>query len=610
MNRNSLPFRIFSLGLCCVLTGVLICVLTSHVFQCQIYPPDSDEAIHLMGGLTPALDARAGHWVEIARHLYFQPWYPPLYSVLLAVVFAVCDPSLTIARLTSVGLWALSLPLIALVVRSLSEKREMMGEVVAILMGATAPVFILLAALCMEEGLASLFVLLFLLLYIRTLKVEEADQQRQKAAVWAGLTLGMVFLSRISTALFLAAAVFINEILEGWHRKSSRRLGMRMAALLGPMIVVALLWLAHPAKTVDFLAYLRVSVPYFSLFSRANLTYYSLALADMYVAARPLALWMFVSVMVSLRQWRHGAVRFFLLLIVVTLGSLMLKRQANPRFAILAGIAAFILTGYQAAHLVRSLRTSPRWRQGAVAGLVALTLLITVQSLYRRFVTIPFALQVNYETDPETNALYAWVAEHVPAGERRIALINGWDQCSGSALQWYLSTSERTLPASSEEVIVAQFDLEDPSDEAVTRFVQLLEQRGIRYILHLEGGPVSHAGAWWAYKAAVQDRASEVAQQTFTIRLWDERVMDHLARNQVVPVQIETIQTAQHYPISIRATLFVLSPGNESAPLEHDTLLEGLTTLSAGLYIPGGERLTAPDGTDAILLTTTQVEAQ
>ena len=33
-------------------------------------------------------------------------------------------------------------------------------------------------------------------------------------------------------------------------------------------------------------------------------------------------------------------------------------------------------------------------------------------------------------------------------------------------------------------------------------------------------------------------------------------------------------------------------------------------TLSAGLYLPGGERLTAPDGTDAVPLTTIQVKAQ
>jgi hypothetical protein len=33
-------------------------------------------------------------------------------------------------------------------------------------------------------------------------------------------------------------------------------------------------------------------------------------------------------------------------------------------------------------------------------------------------------------------------------------------------------------------------------------------------------------------------------------------------------------------------------------------------TLYAGLYVPGGERLTAPDGSDAILLTTITVQAQ
>ena len=37
---------------------------------------------------------------------------------------------------------------------------------------------------------------------------------------------------------------------------------------------------------------------------------------------------------------------------------------------------------------------------------------------------------------------------------------------------------------------------------------------------------------------------------------------------------------------------------------------EGDYTLSTGLYLPGGARLTAPDGSDAIRLTTIQVETQ
>jgi len=36
----------------------------------------------------------------------------------------------------------------------------------------------------------------------------------------------------------------------------------------------------------------------------------------------------------------------------------------------------------------------------------------------------------------------------------------------------------------------------------------------------------------------------------------------------------------------------------------------GNYTLSAGLYVPGGERITATDGSDAIRLTTITVQAQ
>jgi hypothetical protein len=36
----------------------------------------------------------------------------------------------------------------------------------------------------------------------------------------------------------------------------------------------------------------------------------------------------------------------------------------------------------------------------------------------------------------------------------------------------------------------------------------------------------------------------------------------------------------------------------------------GEYTLSAGLYIPGGERLAAPDGTDAVTLTTISLGTQ
>jgi hypothetical protein len=550
--------RILTIVLCGVLVTTLACFLTTYTRQHQTYPPDSDEAIHLMEGLTPALDMRTGDLPALVRHIYFQPWYPPLYPILLAAFFAACGAGLAAARLISVALWILSLPLTGLVVRALSGTRQpSRGTSAAVLLAATSPMFLLLAGLCMEESLAVPLVLLHFLFYLSALK-EPADG-RLRNAVWAGLVLAMVFLTRISTGLFLAATVLLNELPEMLKRRVPRPPVTRTVALFAPVTIAALLWLGHPQKMADFQEYLGASVPSTAPFSSENLTYYSLALKDMYVAAWPLAIWLLAAVLASLRERRRSGVRFMLLHIPVTLVSLMLKGQTNPRFAISVAMAIFILAGYQAQRLIQSWQASSKRRQAAIALLLALTLATAAQPLYHRFATLPFALEVNYETVPEINDIYEWTAQQVPAGERNIVLVNGWDQCSGSALQWYLSTGAQAPIHDSDRVVVEQFDLQDPSDDNLARFAQLLNQKDIRYVLHLEGGPVSLAGAWWAYKAHVQDRLTKVAQQTFTIRLWDGQVIDQVLRNRVPPSQVETVRETMHYQIPIHATLFAVS---------------------------------------------------
>lgn len=547
--------RLVLAGLCLVLVVVMAVVLASYAFEYRIYPPDSDEGIHLVQGLNPALDAQAGQWKALARRLYFQRWYPPLYSVLLSAAFAFTGPSLIAARMINVALWALSLLVMTLIARSLCDDRAFVSGAVTLLLGATAPVPMLVSTLCMEESLAVLLSFSCVLSYVHARDPAPA----RHATTWrTGLLLAMVFLSRIPVALFLAGSLFVNEVLEGeWGKR--KQLATRLVALLGPAVLVALAWLGHPDKLMDFLEYVQASVPRFPLFSKANLTHYPLVLMTMYVAAWPLAPWIVAATLTSLWQWWNRSVRLLLLMILVTIASLMVKRQVNPRFAILAAPALFILTGSQAGRAAQRLHAAPRWQRIAIAGLILLTLLSAAHPLHRRFATLPLALEVNYETDPEMTAIYAWVFEQVSPPDRRIVLINGWNQCSGAALEWYLSTADLGPARGTGEVIVRQFDLKDPSEEIIGRFTELLESQDIRYIVHLQGGPVSYAGAWWAYKAAIQDRITKTGEQSFAIHLWDGRVRNWLLRNQLSVEEAEEARVKRHYPVSIRATLFALS---------------------------------------------------
>ena len=564
MNMRSSFSRVLRLMLSGVIIGFGAYVLTSYILRYAVYPADSDEALHLLEGLTPMLDARAGHWGRLLQNLYFQPWYPPMHSAMLAAAFTIWTPNLVVARLTSVVLWVLALPLMALVVRSLSGRQEATGEVATVLLGVTAPAPFLLATLCMVESLEIVLALIFLLSYIRTLR--QATPGKGETSLCAGVMLAVVFLGRIPMASFLAVAVLFNEIFAWWYRQTDWPLVGRLAALLGPIALVALLWLKHPVKVAGFLDYLRASAPRLPLLSRANLTHYVTVLADAYVAVRPWACWIFLSIGISFWQWRDGSVRIILLLLIVTLVALILKRQTSSRFAISAGLASLLLTGYQVTRLAHGLRDGQRWHRIAVAVLAAVTVLVSVRPLHRRLATLPFAVRVNYETDPEINELYNWVADRIPLEERRVVLINGWDQVSGAGLEWALSTGERTLPRSSQGVLVEQFDLLEPSDEVLNRFVRLLGQQDIRYILHLEGGPVAYAGAWWAYRGTVEERITEVSQESFTVRLWDARVMDRLIGNRLTPTEVQTVQRDMRYPITVHATLFAVSSKEWSAP--------------------------------------------
>jgi len=69
--------------------------------------------------------------------------------------------------------------------------------------------------------------------------------------------------------------------------------------------------------------------------------------------------------------------------------------------------------------------------------LITLTaLLLGTSAAVNRLRLYPTLMQVEYETDPDANWLVAWLAAVIPQDERRVMLVNPWDQFSGPVLEW------------------------------------------------------------------------------------------------------------------------------------------------------------------------------
>jgi 4-amino-4-deoxy-L-arabinose transferase-like glycosyltransferase len=527
--------------------------LSGTLFRLAHIPLDSDEATHALDGLQIATDVSHGEVESFFEHFYFTSWYPPLFPTYLGLFFLSTQPAAWSARYAVLMLAVLYLALMYRVSGLLAANR--VSGLVTLVLAATSPLIWTHSLLCMEEMLALIGVLLTILATIRAHK-------GQWHPSWVGTFMAGTLLTRTSIGIALAGAILLTLALDGLKRGRVRL--AYAGRMLAPLIVVGLLWWGHPHKLEDLAQYIQASPPAYESLGWQEAGYYWRAVLTSSTVSPLAGAVVLLSIVSAALSWRKTASSLPLALILTTWIVLLLKKQLNTRFFIAALSAVFLLTGHTITKLSSSLLTRKgNGRKGAYA-LLALVLVVgTIPFLIARAWSFPFLMEVAYETDPEAHTLFAWIESETDRNAP-IFLVNGWDQVSISGLNFYLGRTDWPdwqAPQATDVFLI------DPEREPqhVDRFYSSLDAHARSYVVHLSNTPVPNAGAWWAYRPAVEACWDGDWQSvtSYWIHLWDigleAEILSHPFRY-VNEAERLVARERYRYPLQIEAKVTICRP--------------------------------------------------
>lgn len=525
-----------------ILILVIYALLLSVLFAQRNLSFDSDEAVHAIEGLQLAADLRSGQIGAFVSHLYFHYWYPPLLSLYLTPFILIWGPAYWAARYASLALFLVNLALLYQVGRLLGRRRE--TGVAAAVLGATSPVFWILALQCMEETIATTGLLLVIAGY--TLAV-----RKRLNWFWTGLALAITFLARTSMGAFAAGALMAVI----WIRRGTlKEKAAQTLRALGPAAATMLIWWAHPYKWQGLADYFLASSPRAASITWAVLTNYWNQLLTTDVAGWVIGLLVIAAIFSALLGLHKPEPRFLLALFFITWAALVFKRQLAVRLFFTALPPAFLLTAHQsvlwAGQIWRRFFRRAQW----IGYLLFISLGVYVCAAGAvRALTFPFLMEVSYETDPTSEEARAWIAEQ--SGHGRIFMVNTWDQFSAPAMDWYLAG----LHWPQWESQVTGVDLSNPEKhpDKVIAFQQAMLAARASTLIHIENAPVPEAGAWWAYQAALAEcwNGEWAATSGFWIRIWDGQLAKDILAHPahfLTPEQREAARQAFWYPLLIQ----------------------------------------------------------
>lgn len=527
--------------------------LSLTLFRLAAVPFDSDEAIHALDGMQVAVDLYHGDLAALLDHVYFTGWYPPLLPTYLGVVFALVRPAYWSARYAVLLLAVIYAALTYRVAGKLAT--NVLAGLVALGLAATSPLVWLHGPVCMEEMLALIGMLLTILAFVRA-------QRGQGRPGWIGLGMAATLLTRISVGLYVIGAVGLLLGLD-WLRRGRAGLlfGLRAAA---PLAVASLFWWGHPAKLRTLSNYLQASQPDYAALSWPSLSYYWRAIVTSSTVSPIVGVVVLASIVGVLAYRRERIWRLPLAIIATTWGVLLIKRLLDLRFFMSGLTATFLITGLSVTKAHTALTTGgATWIRRTYRVLVLIILISTLPFLVARAISFPLLMEVAYETDVTTTDLFAWIEQRAEPATP-VFFVNGWDQLSTLGLNVYLGKEAWPRwhgPQATDVLLV------DPAREPdrVEAFYRVLASSPESYVVHLTNSPVPHAGAWWAYRPALETCWSGDwdAVTGVWVRLWDGAFRDQILRHPfryVDPAARQAAREANGYPLLIEARAAVCRP--------------------------------------------------
>lgn len=507
-----------------LIVALLISMVARTIWVYRDYPFDADEAIHANGALEMALDLRAGDVEAFARTFYQQGFYPPAFSVLKAIGFLVFGPSPLVARAFSLFCLPVGLLMIYLTGRSLDETWGWLIGVIAVLLTLTSQFLLITSGLVMMEvpGLLASFGLLWL--YTEALERPTAGR-----LTGTGLMLAITFLTKytygaaaVATVVLMEASRFLAVRSDSGASDRMTRLrgaGRRWAWLLGPFLLIMVIWFARPYKIAEFWSY-ATAQPAHRSWSLESLLFYPRSIALHHSPSPLFAVIMLVSLFWAVGRWRSPKHRLLLIYFLVGMGEMTLNSPNSPRFICTFVPAAHLLTGAMIVWCFsRSGRAALRGWWRLLVLLLVVSLLVSVPVLSERYRTYPSLMEVAYETHPKLNELAGWIQSRIPSGER-FYVINFWDQMSPWALSWYFGTHEVAPDLRFSDVSMPSALLKEASPENIASLREEILVSDVRYLVSFEGAPWG-APVWWIYAGEMSDMLRAVDQTTLYVDLYD-----------------------------------------------------------------------------------------
>ena len=462
------------------------------------YPPDFDEAAHLLPALQIADDLRLLRVADFWFHTYTQDRiaaYPFLHSWLVAPFFLLWKPSIVIARASGLVFLGVAAVLGFLIARELSSRDRLpwiSGLVSAFLILSSLPLWVY-ASVAYLEAAGLLVTFVGLLCYVTA----GPGEDRLPWLVAASVSTMCVLLTKYSFGVFMVGSIVLNEALNvlATRRLPGRR---RLVYLAGPFVLLMLIWFADPNKLYRFWIYSQSQKDQIEFWSARNLFYYPSSLIRYYATGPVSIALILVGLAIGLLTWRQHGMRAVVVYLLFSTLALTLVPQHIIRFMYTVAPAAFILAGPPVGRALAWL-IGPgrrRWLRPAVGLLVAGLLIVEARAIAHRFSFYSPALELTYLSSPDTRQAYRFLANNTLARGIRPHILNFWHLVNNYALEWEYYTDAGGEPVAYSYQIATASLAPEPTEMNLNALTQTLRQQGPSALVSIDGSPAGSYTGW------------------------------------------------------------------------------------------------------------------
>jgi hypothetical protein len=528
--------------------GLGVWLVAQQIRAFDAYPPDFDEAVHALPALQLANAVQRGDPAAFWRHSLLQERlaaYPFFHSWLTFPAWLV-KPRLFTLRSMSLLFLAGAAGLAFWIGRDLAS-----GNLFAWLAGGVSAGLLLTAlplwvygSVAYLEGAGLLVVMLALWCYGRSFTPWKRPSAERKWLTAASLAVAAAFFTKYNFGVFLAAGLALNELMillaSGAQRETGQKrltfaqwpaliLNSRLFYLAAPAALLILLWFSNVDRLLNFFSYSQAQQGDLSMRRLESWLYYPASLSRQYLNGAPVWLLVGGGLAYAVLHWRQPAQRALLLYVAVSALMLVAVPQKTPRFLYTVAPALFPLAGSWAATAVSWLSERfsrcgrrPAWSRGLAWLVVACFLAWQAGAIYQRYAFFPAALEIAYDSNPETAGAYAFVAAHTLAQGERLHVVNAWHQFNPYALQWSYYAAQGYPPVEIDYWQVTSDLAPEPTETNLALWVGALRRQGVTMLLTIDGSPAGNYTGWQAVEPLLAQGVLEPVTRSpvYTLNNW------------------------------------------------------------------------------------------